>query len=112
MKLESISLKRSDKLNEKWVQYQIADNPSILQLGELVLRDRERVQPNSGRLDLLLRDPDILKRYEVEIQLGATDENHIIRTIEYWNWNDLVAVLNRAESCCHLRSTVVECLPI
>ena len=23
-------------------------------------------------------------RYEVEIQLGPTDESHIIRTIEYW----------------------------
>jgi len=25
------------------------------------------------------------RRYEVEIQLGATDESHIIRTIEYWD---------------------------
>ena len=24
-------------------------------------------------------------RYEVEIQLGATDESHIIRTLEYWD---------------------------
>jgi hypothetical protein len=34
---------------------------------------------------LLLQDPDINKRYEVEIQLGKTDESHIIRTIEYWD---------------------------
>jgi hypothetical protein len=33
----------------------------------------------------LLQDPETLKRYEVEIQLGATDESHIIRTIEYWD---------------------------
>jgi hypothetical protein len=26
-----------------------------------------------------------LKRYEVELQLGSTDEAHIIRTIEYWD---------------------------
>ena len=26
-----------------------------------------------------------LTRYEVEIQLGATDESHLIRTIEYWD---------------------------
>jgi hypothetical protein len=26
-----------------------------------------------------------LTRYEVEIQLGSTDERHIIRTIEYWD---------------------------
>ena len=24
-------------------------------------------------------------RYEVEVQLGASDESHIIRTIEYWD---------------------------
>src|SRR4029079_16893086 len=45
----------------------------------------ERIQPNAGRLDLLLQDPESLKRFEVEIQLGGTDESHIIRTIEYWD---------------------------
>jgi hypothetical protein len=85
MKLESVSLRRSDTLNEKWVQDQIAEDPTILGLGDLVLRDRERIQPAGGRLDLLLQDPDTLKRYETEIQLGATDESHIIRTIEYWD---------------------------
>jgi len=85
MKLESISLRRSDNLSEKWVQEQIADDPSILGLGDLVLKDKERLQPNAGRLDLLLQNPETLKRYEVEIQLGATDESHIIRTVEYWD---------------------------
>jgi len=85
MKLETVSLRRSDTLNEKWVQDQIAEDPTILGLGDLVLRDRERIQPAGGRLDLLLQDPDTLKRYETEIQLGATDESHIIRTIEYWD---------------------------
>jgi len=85
MKLESVSLKHSLELSEKWVQDQIADDPSILDLGDLVLKDKERMQPNAGRLDLLLQDPDTLKRYEVEIQLGATDESHVIRTIEYWD---------------------------
>ena len=85
MKLESISLKRSDRLNEKWVQDQIADDPSILGLGDLALKDKERMQPNAGRLDLLLYDQETLKRYEVEVQLGATDESHIVRTIEYWD---------------------------
>lgn len=85
MKLESISLRRSPNLTEKWVQGQIADDPSILGLGDLILKDKERGQPHAGRLDLLLQDPDTLKRYEVEIQLGATDESHIVRTIEYWD---------------------------
>src|SRR5690554_7765738 len=43
------------------------------------------MQPKAGRLDLLLQDQDTNKRYEVEIQLGKTDESHIIRTIEYWD---------------------------
>lgn len=85
MKLKAISLKRSPPLTEKWVQEQIATDPTILGLGDLVLRDRERLQPHAGRLDLLLQDPETLKRYTVEIQLGPTDESHIIRTIEYWD---------------------------
>lgn len=84
MKLESISLEKAG-LAEKWVQEHIANDPSILGLGELVLRDKERIQPNAGRLDLLLQNPETLKRYEVEIQRGASDESHIIRTIEYWD---------------------------
>ena len=36
-------------------------------------------------MDLLLQDPDTKRRYEVELQLGATDETHIIRTVEYWD---------------------------
>lgn len=67
------------------IQEEIANNPSILGLGNLVLKDKERVQPRAGRLDLLLQDPETQRRYEVEIQLGKTDESHIIRTIEYWD---------------------------
>jgi hypothetical protein len=33
----------------------------------------------------LLADVDAGIRYEVELQLGATDEAHIIRAIEYWD---------------------------
>jgi hypothetical protein len=33
----------------------------------------------------LLQDPETKGRYEVELQLGETDEAHIIRTIEYWD---------------------------
>jgi hypothetical protein len=84
-KAERISLKRHPDLNENWVQTLIAADPTILGLGELVLRDRERIHPKAGRLDLLLQNPETKRRYEVEIQLGATDETHIIRTIEYWD---------------------------
>lgn len=84
-KPERISLKNHPDYSENWVQDIIANDPSILGLGDLVLRDRERVQQRAGRLDLLLQDPETYKRYEVELQLGATDETHIIRTIEYYD---------------------------
>ena len=85
IKLDTISLKTHPELNEQWVQERIAEDPSVLGLGDLVLKDRERLQPKAGRLDILLQDPDTARRYEVEIQLGRSDESHIIRTIEYWD---------------------------
>lgn len=85
IKYEKISLVNHPELNEKWIQDLIAEDPSLLGLGDLILKDKERLQPRAGRLDLLLQDPDSNRRFEVEIQLGKTDESHIIRTIEYWD---------------------------
>lgn len=82
---KKLNLKNHGSLNEVWLQDVIAKEPEILGLGDLVLKDKERKQPRAGRLDILLQDPEINKRYEVEIQLGKTDESHIIRTIEYWD---------------------------
>ncbi|MFH0854534.1 MAG: hypothetical protein V1891_03510 [bacterium] len=82
---EKINLLNNPTLTEKWVQEIIANDPSILGLGYLILKDKERIHPKAGRLDLLLQDPDSERRYEVEIQLGKVDESHIIRTIEYWD---------------------------
>ena len=84
-KHKKISLKAHPDYRERWVQERIEKDPSILGLGELELRGSERRQPGAGRLDILLQDPETNERYEVEIQLGATDETHIIRTIEYWD---------------------------
>lgn len=85
IKPEVIDMKNHNELNEKWVQSIIAEDPGMLGLGALILKDKERSQPHAGRLDLLLQDEDSTRRYEVEIQLGKTDESHIIRTIEYWD---------------------------
>ncbi len=82
---ERIWLKDHSSLTEAWVQERVAEDPSILGLGDLILKDKERRQPRAGRLDLLLQDADSNRRYEVEIQLGKSDESHIIRTIEYWD---------------------------
>lgn len=84
-KSKVISLRSHPDLNERWLQEQIVKDPTILGLGDLVVRSQERAQPKGGRLDLLLEDPESDTRYEVELQLGTVDESHIIRTIEYWD---------------------------
>ncbi|MEY5011347.1 MAG: hypothetical protein RLZZ253_2486 [Verrucomicrobiota bacterium] len=71
--------------DEAWLQKFIFENPSVLGLGELQGVRRERTQHSGGRLDLLLTNPENDDMYEVEVMLGATDESHIIRTLEYWD---------------------------
>lgn len=85
IKLERVLLQNHPDLKECWVQARIADDPAILGLGDLILKDKERTQPRAGRLDLLLQERETNRRYEVEVQLGPTDESHIIRTFEYWD---------------------------
>ena len=83
--LKTVDLKNHSELNERWLQDIIAADPKVLNIGDVILKDKERIQSGKGRLDLLLQDADGHGRYEVEIQLGRTDESHIIRTIEYWD---------------------------
>ena len=81
---QKVSLKDHPEINEKAIQDYIFDNPSVLGLGDLQPIMKEKVQPQGGRLDMLFSDDDN-NRYEVELQLGATDPSHIIRTLEYWD---------------------------
>ncbi len=85
IKPDIISLKKHPDLNEKWLQDRIAEDPSILGLGDLTLYQKEKKQSSGGKIDLLLVDPDAQTMYETEIMLGTLDESHIIRTIEYWD---------------------------
>lgn len=85
-KHDKLSLRKHPVLNERWLQDRIEEDPAILGLGsELRLLDRERVLLGGGRLDVVLMDDDNNRRFEVELQLGATDPGHIIRCIEYWD---------------------------
>ncbi|MDQ1311988.1 MAG: hypothetical protein QG605_527 [Euryarchaeota archaeon] len=82
---ETISLKEFPNFNESILRDIIINDPAVLGLGELEVKDKERMQPGAGRLDILLRDPESEESYEVELQLGKTDESHIIRCLEYWD---------------------------
>lgn len=85
VRAEVVSLKTSPEFSEKWVQGRICDDPSILGFGDVELVGSEKSLPKAGRLDLILHDEQLNRRYEVELMLGATDPSHIIRCIEYWD---------------------------
>jgi len=82
-KPEIIRLK--DYYDEKWLQNRVEEDTSLLGLGDLITIERERKQPTGGRIDFLLFDPETQTMYETEVMLGALDESHIIRAIEYWD---------------------------
>lgn len=84
IKMEKLSLKNNPNITEDLIQSFIFEDASVLGLGDLTPIKREKIQPSGGRLDLLFEDSEGT-RYEVEVQLGATDPSHIIRTIEYWD---------------------------
>lgn len=83
IKGEKISIRKH--FNERWLQDRIQDDTTILGLGELDVHTRERKQSSGGRIDFLFFNSETNTMYETEIQLGSTDESHIIRTIEYWD---------------------------
>lgn len=87
VKWEVFRLKDEPRLDEEWLEARLKRDPALLGLGPLEVKDQQRRQPTGGRFDLLLTDRDSERetRYEVEIQLGATDPDHIMRTIEYWD---------------------------
>ena len=82
-KIEKINLR--EHFSERWLQDIIEKDPSIIGLGEIEVYRRERKQSSGGRIDFLMVNSDNTTMYEVEVMLGATDESHIIRTIEYWD---------------------------
>lgn len=70
--------------DEHWLRDMIYEDPAILGLGDLQAVMKEKSQSQGGRLDLLLKNPEDDSMFEVELQLGASDESHVVRTIEYW----------------------------
>ncbi len=84
-KAEMLALKGHHEFSEKWLQQRIIDDPSIIGLGDVEVLNAEKILPKAGRLDLLLHEDQLNRRYEVELMLGATDPSHIIRCIEYYD---------------------------
>jgi len=58
VKFERVPLRGHPQFSERWVQDRIAEAPSLLGLGDAILKDRERLQPRAGRLDLLFQSAE------------------------------------------------------
>ena len=83
LKMDRDSLAALPEFNETMVQTYIFEHPEVLDIGEVHGLKREKAQQAGGRIDMVLEDGETW--YEIEVQLGATDPSHIIRTIEYWD---------------------------
>jgi hypothetical protein len=83
-KATPVSLREAG-VTESWLENEIEKDPTTLGLGDVTIIERQRRQEKAGRLDLLLQDDSGDKRYEVELMLGAADESHLMRTVEYWD---------------------------
>ena len=57
-KIRTAWIKSRPNYSEKWVHRIIADDPSMVEPSDLILRDPVRVHPRAGRLDLVLQDAD------------------------------------------------------
>jgi hypothetical protein len=66
---------------ERWLVQRIGESPAILGLGDVDIRS---ASCRSGQARLLLEDPAESIFYVVELQLGPTDDLHVIRLVERW----------------------------
>ena len=76
---------RNKNINEKFVQEYFEQNINFLGFTDGILLDKEEIQPGSKRLNMLFQESGTERCYVVGVKLGNLDENHILKTIEYWN---------------------------
>ena len=83
VKHRRLLLRNHSEFNEKWLQQQIVEDAL---LGLVISSSRISSAVSRGWVaSTCFSSTRRQTRYEVEIQLGTTDESHIIRTIEYWD---------------------------
>ncbi len=72
--------------DEYWLQAWLAEDPSRLGIGKIVIKAKELRQygAKGGRLDILAYDGALDTYYEIEVMLGECDADHGFRTLDYW----------------------------
>jgi len=76
-KLTKVSIRGHAELNEHCIHDRISEDPPLLGLGDVIVKDTERLQPSAGRPDLLLQEADV--------EFRLCDESHIIWIYGYCN---------------------------
>ena len=72
---------RGGASNEQSLVERINEDPTVLGLGDL---DLKRASWRSRQVSLLLESPAESVLFVVELQLGPTDDRHIMRVVERW----------------------------
>lgn len=71
-------------ITEKNIQELISKDPNLIGIGSVKVIERERRQKSGKILDFLLSNEDDTIRFEVEIQIGELNLDHIIRCFHYF----------------------------
>lgn len=72
---------RGGASTEQTLVEQIHADPTVLGLGDL---DLKRASWRSRQISLLLKSPTQSALFVVELQLGPTDDRHVIRVVDRW----------------------------
>jgi hypothetical protein len=72
---------RSGANAEQSLVERISEDPTVLGLGDL---DFKRASWRARQISLLLASPAESVLFVVELQLGPTDDRHVIRVVERW----------------------------
>src|ERR1039458_788469 len=78
---ESSARPRGSANTEQSLVERINEDPIVLGLGDV---DLKRASWRSRQISLLLESPTELVLFVVELQLGPTDDRHVIRIVERW----------------------------
>lgn len=86
VKPQSIRLKGHSEFAEKWVQDRIVEDPSILGLGDLELKDVERLQPKAVNLS----ETHLNRRPTISLSILQAKESYAgIMSVFEWMIGDI-----------------------
>jgi len=78
---QKLSLRKHPVLNEAWLHDRICEDPSMLNLGDVRVLDRERTLTGGGRLDLILLDDENKGAHRLRLKLTTKYAGLILEAV-------------------------------